>query len=63
MIQMLELIIFFNAFGGMTLTYTFFGFVRVNDLILLSLSILYVMLPTDQISEFFFPVVNNEEVI
>jgi len=63
MIQMLELIVIFSPIGSMTMSWAFFKNFTLIDTVLLLLAILYLLLPTDLISEYLFPVINNEEVI
>lgn len=41
MIEMLEMIIFWSAFGGMTMSYAFYGEFSTYDTILFAVSILY----------------------
>lgn len=62
MIDMLEKIIFFSAAGEMTMSYAFYKEFSTVDLILLSISILYSILPMERISQAVFPVENNEIV-
>ncbi|CAD8055184.1 unnamed protein product [Paramecium primaurelia] len=62
MIEMLEYIIAWCAFGEMIMTYTFFKEVSKIDILLIVLAILYQQLPMEDISEYLFPVENNEEI-
>ncbi|CAD8069040.1 unnamed protein product [Paramecium sonneborni] len=62
MIEMLEYIIAWCAFGEMTMTYTFFKEVSKIDILLIVMAILYQQLPMEDISEYLFPVENNEEI-
>lgn len=63
MIELLEAIIFWSAFGGATMSYTFFHEISKIDIALFILAIIYANLPMEEISQMLFPVVNNEEVL
>lgn len=63
MIEMLEAIIFWSAFGNLTMSYAFFKEFGIYDILLLIISILYSIIPMEDVSACLFPVVNNEEVI
>ncbi|CAD8147563.1 unnamed protein product [Paramecium octaurelia] len=62
MIEMLEYIISWCAFGEMIMTYTFFHEVSKIDILLIILAVIYQQLPMEDISEYLFPVENNEEI-
>lgn len=63
MIEMLEYIIPWCAFGEMIMTYTFFHEISKIDILLMLMAIIYQQLPMEDISEYLFPVENNEEVL
>ncbi|CAK64341.1 unnamed protein product (macronuclear) [Paramecium tetraurelia] len=62
MIEMLEYIIVWSAFGEMIMTYAFFKEISSIDVLLMVIAIIYASLPMEDISEYLFPVVNNEEI-
>jgi hypothetical protein len=55
MIGMLEMIIFFSALGGMTVTYAFTASILMIDIILMGIALLYIFLPMEKISLYLFP--------
>jgi hypothetical protein len=59
---MLEYIIFFSAVGGITINYAFTGSYTMINLILLGISIIYVSLPMESISQYFWPIKADDEV-
>ncbi|CAD8136214.1 unnamed protein product [Paramecium pentaurelia] len=61
MIEMLEYIIVWSAFGEMIMTYAFFKEISLIDVTLMVIAIIYASLPMEDISEKLFPVVNNEQ--
>ncbi|CAD8048026.1 unnamed protein product [Paramecium sonneborni] len=61
MIEMLEYIIVWSAFGEMIMTYAFFKEISLLDVTLMVIAIVYASLPMEDISERLFPVVNNEQ--
>lgn len=63
MIELLEAIIFWSAFGGATMSLTFFHVITKIDIAMFIIAILYANIPMEDISALVFPVVNNEEVI
>jgi hypothetical protein len=62
MISMLELIIFFSAVGGLTINYAFTGSYTMINLVLLGISLIYISLPMESISEYFWPIKADDEV-
>lgn len=62
MIALLEWIIFFNALGGLTVSYAFYRKFNDLDLILFFVSFIYILLPMEKISQALFPTKNEEEV-
>jgi hypothetical protein len=62
MISMLSMIVVFSPVGEMTMSYAFYGTFSAYDIILLTISLIYVMLPVDRITLNFFPLQNAEEV-
>lgn len=62
MINLLDLIIFFSAFGEITMSYAFYKEVSIYDMCLISISIVFVLLPMESINIYLFPLENVEEV-
>lgn len=56
MIEMLELIILFNGFGSLTMSYNLFGEVHWQDIAILFASIVYCLLPMQEIAESIFQI-------
>ena len=62
MIHMLELIIFFSCFGEIQMSVAFYDSYSLFDIVMLVISIVYIFLPMESISEMLFPLDNIEEV-
>jgi hypothetical protein len=62
MIALLEYIIFFNALGGLTVSFAFYKTFFPTDMIMLGISLVYILLPMEDISKALFPTTNTEEV-
>jgi hypothetical protein len=62
MIELLEMSIIFSAAGGMTMSFSFYGYFSHFDIALLIIAIIYSVLPMEKLNDYIFPIKHTLEV-
>jgi len=55
MIELLEMTIIFCGIGNMTMSYSFFGQIHWQDLLVILIGVIYAAIPMQEINEMIFP--------